>query len=161
MYCSTGSSSSSTFQCLLPRSQSGFRGHNSARTPFCLCFIYLTIDRQLTLLALVLSPRPLTGLIIPSSSSKIVLWSAWTPHIWFESYLADCSHTFMLRDSVTTWSAVKFGVPQVSFLGPMLYILRTVDILSLLLNTWQVVIPTMMQRSLVRQIASLSSDLTS
>ena len=54
------------------------------------------------------------------------------PLRWFKSYLSDRSQMVVLGDSRSQWVEIKLGVPHGSVLGPILYILFTADIPSLL-----------------------------
>jgi hypothetical protein len=51
-----------------------------------------------------------------------------TPLLWLKSYLSDRSQMVVFDDSRSKWVEVRFGVPQGSVLGPILYILYTADI---------------------------------
>src|SRR5688572_21254669 len=48
--------------------------------------------------------------------------------LWFKSYLTDRKKMVVHGDSRTERVGVKFGVPQCSVLGPILYIFFTADI---------------------------------
>src|SRR5688572_32072360 len=91
--------------------------------------------------------------------------------LWFKSYLTDRTQMVALGDSRTEWVGVKFGVPQGSVLGPILYILFTADISHLFskhranghlyADDTQAFVhgPSSDQLSLVRSIDCLASDL--
>ena len=51
---------------------------------------------------------------------------------WFTSYLSDRSQYVRLPASMSTESAVLYGVPQGSLLGPVLFLLYTADLLQLI-----------------------------
>src|ERR1043165_4912506 len=62
------------------------------------------------------------------------------PLLWFRYHLTDRTQMVILGDSRTSWVPVKFGVPQGSVLGPLLYIMFTANILLSMLNTRPLVI---------------------
>ena len=54
------------------------------------------------------------------------------PLQWFRSYLSDRTQMIISGESRTLWVPIKLGVPQGSVLGPLLFILYTAGIPSLL-----------------------------
>ena len=161
---------------LLPAAQSGFRGHHSTETTLLslLSDIYVAIDQShLSLLALfdVSSAFDMVDHEILLQRLELSCGLSGIPLLWFKSYLTDRTQMVVLGDSRTEWVGVKFGVPQGSVFGPILYILFTADI-SLLFSKHRanghlyaddtqafVHGPSSDQLSLVRSIDCLASDL--
>jgi len=93
--------------------------------------IYVAIDQShLSLLALfdVSSAFDMVDHEILLQRLQLSCGLSGIPLLWFKSYLTDRSQMVVLGDSRTQWAGVKFGVPQGSVLGPILYILFTGDI---------------------------------
>ena len=47
---------------------------------------------------------------------------------WFRNYLTDRQQCVEVKDTLSDWNAVKLGVPQVSILGPILFLIYVNDI---------------------------------
>src|SRR5678815_4118459 len=57
------------------------------------------------------------------------------PLLWITSYLSERSSSTIFHSSRSPWRPAPFGLPQGSVLGPILYILFTADVESLLASS--------------------------
>ena len=115
---------------LIPSSQSGFRKGHSTESLLLrlLSDIYGAIDKsQLTLLALfdVSAAFDSVDHDLLLKRLSVSFGISGLPLAWLTSYLSDCS-------SRSFWRPTPFGLLQGSVLGPLLYILFTSEIGSLL-----------------------------
>src|SRR6218665_2956117 len=118
---------------LLPPSQSGFRAHHSTETVLLslLSDIYSAVDRsQLTLLALydVSAAFDMVDHDILLQRLETSCGIRGNPLLWLKSYLRGRTQMVICGDTRTPWVLAKYGVPQDSVLGPLLYLLYTADI---------------------------------
>ena len=122
---------------LLPQCQSGFRKGHSTESLLLrlLSDIYCAIDRsQLTLLALfdVSAAFDSVDHDILLRRLSLTFGIKALPLEWLTSYLTDRSSSTIFHSTRSPWRPTPFGLPQGSVLGPLLYILFTADIESLL-----------------------------
>jgi hypothetical protein len=122
---------------LLPSNQSGFRAHHSTETALLslLTEIFSAVDKaELTLLALydVSAAFDMVDHDILLQRLQTSYGLQGLPLAWFKSYLSERTQMIVSGDTRTNWIPIKLGVPQGSVLGPLLFILYTADILSLL-----------------------------
>ena len=122
---------------LLPFQQSGFRRNHSTETLLVrlLSDFYGAMDRgQVTLLALfdVSAAFDSVDHSILLQRLSISFGLAGAPLEWLRSFLSERTNCVVVGASRSRWVLAPFGVPQGSVLGPLLYILYTVGISSLL-----------------------------
>jgi len=122
---------------LLPSCQSGFRKGHSTESLLLrlLSDIYGAIDRsQVTLLALydVSAAFDTVDHDILLRRLTLSFGISELPLEWLSSYLSDRSSSTLFCSTRSPWRPAPFGLPQGSVLGPLLYILFTADIESLL-----------------------------
>ena len=58
--------------------------------------------------------------LLPTGFSKNTI-------IWYESYLAECHFSVEVATWVSKFSKISYGVPQGSFLGPLLFLIYVSD----------------------------------
>jgi len=122
---------------LLPYRQSAYRAHHSTETAVLrvLSDILLALDSGdisvLTLLDL--------SAACDSVDHSTLLQRLQTSYglgcpvlAWFTSYLSNCTQYVRLPTTRSAESAVLYGVPQGSVLGPILFLLYTADLLQLI-----------------------------
>jgi hypothetical protein len=122
---------------LLPPTQSGFRSFHSTETLLLslLSDIYSAMDKShLSLLALfdVSAAFDMVDHDLLLQRLSISFGLSGGSLKWFRSYLSGRTQMVVLGDNRTQWVSVDLGVPQGSVLGPILYILFTADITSVL-----------------------------
>ena len=122
---------------LLPSCQSGFRKGHSTESLLLRLFsdIYGAMDRsQVTLLALydVSAAFDSVDHDLLLSRLSITFGIKDLPLLWITSYLSERSTSTIFHTSRSPWRPAPFGLPQGSVLGPLLYILFTADVESLL-----------------------------
>jgi len=118
---------------LLPSCQSAYRKHHSVETAMLHVWsdiMTATDQRQVTLLALLdmSSAFDCVDHELLLHRLRITFGITGTALSWISSFLCDRTYQLAYGGELSTTHRLQFGVPQGSVLGPLLYILYTVDI---------------------------------
>ena len=121
---------------LLANSQHGFRKHLSTETALMKVneYIYNNIDnRNISLLLLLDLSKAF------DSVSHEILMHKFDSHsidqFWFRNYLSDRTQSVKINSVISSSKQVKYGVPQGSILGPILFLIYIND-MSQILNSY-------------------------
>ena len=116
---------------LIAESQHGFRPKLSTETALLKMSdrIYKNIDnRKISLLLLLDLSKAFDSVNHAILLEKCIKMNI-DPH-WFKSYLSNRSQAVRLNDVVSSCKDIKFGVPQGSILGPILFIIYVNDLVG-------------------------------
>ena len=121
---------------LLPKLQSGFRRFHSTETAVLkvLSDVCSAIDQgQVALLALldVSAAFDTVDHTILLDRLSISYGISGTVHAWISSFVCGRSQTVHFGGTTSSSSKVRYGIPQGSTLGPLLYVLYTADVAKL------------------------------
>jgi hypothetical protein len=118
---------------LLPDHQSGFRAGHSTETVLIRLFsdIFSAMDHgQVTLLALLDVSAAFDSVDhnILLERLRISFGIQGIPLLWLESFICGRTQSVTIGGQRSGWRTIRYGVPQGSVLGPLLYVLFTADI---------------------------------
>jgi len=119
---------------LLPTLQSGFRPGHSTETAVLrvLSDILLTVDRDDLAALILLDPTAAFDTVDHDILLQRLKVSCGIDDValrWFQSYLVGLSQYVRRGDDKSTIVVLMYGVPQGSVLGPILFIIYTVDLI--------------------------------
>jgi len=118
---------------LLPKFQSGFRSGHSTETVLIrlLSDIYSAMDKgQVTLLALLDVSAAFDSVDHDILMQRLEKSFGFGGQVlsWLESFIRDRTQSVTIGGSHSVWRRIRFGVPQGSVLGPLLYVLFTAGV---------------------------------
>ena len=124
---------------LLNSKQNGFRKfHNTSDTVFKLCYDLSTgmNKKHHTAAVFVDFAKAFDSINHVKLVNKLKTFSLETKAVlWLKDYLSDRRQRVMVNGDFSNWDTIKYGVPQGSILGPLLFIMFTNDMVDSMRNS--------------------------
>ena len=124
---------------LLNSKQNGFRKlHNTSDTVFKLCYdLSNGMNKKLhTAAVLVDFAKAFDSINHVKLVNKLKMFSLETKAVlWIKDYLSNRMQRVMVNGDCSNWDTIKYGVPQGSILGPLLFIMFTNDLVNCIRNS--------------------------